>query len=73
MTSWREDGTRLRGKLPTDRHVSLERDKMADRIEVGRAKGGGGGISPRRERSDGKKIKSQTECVIVKVFLEFEY
>jgi len=34
---------------------------------------GEGGISPRRERSDGKKIKAQTECVIVKVFLEFEY
>jgi len=59
VTSWREDGTRLRGKLPTDRHVSLERDKMADRIEVGRGVGGGeAGISPRRERSDGKKIKA---------------
>jgi hypothetical protein len=63
--SWRGDGTTLRGKLPTDRHVSLERDKMANRIEVGR---GEGGISPRRERSDGKKIKAQPECVIVSEF-----
>jgi hypothetical protein len=41
-------------------------------IELSWEGAGWEGIPPRQERSDGKEIKAQTECVIVKVFLEFE-